>query len=106
MMKNGRRSEARASAASYNKRQPRRCSRRLARGCPPRKPKRKPSTKTKTSNENRSSCSFSLVVEVLRAAGGEARLGGDAVAVGGRAEPGRLAGEHQPPHLSFPPPPP
>src|SRR5229473_7312222 len=55
-MKNGRRSEARASAASYNKRQPRHCSRsasrRLARGCPQRKPKRKPSTKTKNQNEN------------------------------------------------------
>src|SRR5229473_886087 len=55
-MKNGRRSKLSASAASYNKRQPRHCSRsasrRLARGCTQRKPKRKQPTKTKTSNEN------------------------------------------------------
>src|SRR5216684_1131389 len=87
-MKNGRRSEARASAASYNKRQPRHCSRsasrRLARGCPQRKPKRKLSTKTINENEKpkrkpktktvlvlvaRSRCSFwfSLAVALARA---------------------------------------
>src|SRR5216684_8466552 len=67
-MKNGRRSKLSASAASYNKRQPRHCSRsasrRLARGCTQRKPKRKPSTKTKNQNENRSRCSLLVLVFV------------------------------------------
>src|SRR5260370_5859692 len=61
-------------------------------------PKRKPQTKTVLALVTRSR----LVVEVLRAAGGEARLGSDAVAVGGRPEPGRLAGEHQLGQLSSP----
>src|SRR5260370_37809049 len=68
-MTNGRRFEASASAASYDKRQPRHCShsasRRLARGCPHEKPKRKPSTKTKTLNENLKRKPFSLSLLVL-----------------------------------------